>query len=166
MSRWPEYPEGIDVTKPNRDPDWDSYFLAVANVIALRGDCVRRKIGAIVVWGSRIWATGYNGTAAGEPGCLDGKCPRGQKSIEEVPHYSDYSNCIATHAEINALQQFNQVRINAEHWVRVRRMLVEQRRPTIYVSATPCSMCAEFIIKEGINVVARNEQGGIVRTSI
>src|ERR1700743_2695651 len=60
-------------------PSWRDYYLGIADAVAVRADCTRRKVGAIVVKGTPIISTGYNGSPPGEPGCLsDGACPRGQ----------------------------------------------------------------------------------------
>jgi dCMP deaminase len=73
-------------------PDWDEYFLTITAAVAGRADCTRRRVGAIIVVDRRIVACGYNGAPAGQPGCLEGACPRGQhyyagKTIQ-VPHGS------------------------------------------------------------------------------
>ncbi|MGH2767631.1 MAG: hypothetical protein ACRDIF_01555 [Actinomycetota bacterium] len=54
----------------------DDYYLRIARAISARANCVGRKVGAIVVKGDRILATGYTGTAEGMPNCLDGGCWR------------------------------------------------------------------------------------------
>lgn len=73
-------------------------------------------------------ATGYNGTTPGQPGCLDGACPRGLQSVVAVPPYSEYSNCIASHAEVNALMY-------ADEW----------ELDTLYVTDRPCVDCDKVI---------------------
>lgn len=88
-------------------PDWDVYFLGIAEVVAARADCTRRRFGAVLVKDHRIVASGYNGAPAGDPGCLEGACPRGRMSDDEVAPGSSYDtgpgSCIAVHAEANAL---------------------------------------------------------------
>lgn len=43
-------------------PDWDTYFLGVADAVAVRADCRRRQVGAVIVSEDRrIISTGYNG---------------------------------------------------------------------------------------------------------
>lgn len=88
-------------------PGWDSYFLGIAEAVADRADCSRRRFGAVLVKERRIVATGYNGAPAGDPGCLSGACPRGRMTETEVPPGSSYDtglgSCIAVHAEANAL---------------------------------------------------------------
>src|SRR5690554_7251561 len=79
-------------------PDWDEYFLGIAGAVAARSDCERSRVGAVVVKDRRIRGTGYNGAPAGMPGCST--CPR--RTSDCAPG-SDYSNCVAVHAEANAL---------------------------------------------------------------
>lgn len=60
---------------------WRDYFLTIADAVAMRADCTRRQVGAVVVEPStkHIIATGYNGSPPGQPGCLsDGACIRGR----------------------------------------------------------------------------------------
>lgn len=60
---------------------WRDYFLGIADSVAVRADCTRRRVGAVVVDAQtkHIISTGYNGAPPGKPGCLsDGACPRGK----------------------------------------------------------------------------------------
>lgn len=108
-------------------PDWDTYFLGVAESIALRGDCRRRKVGAVLVTPDHLLrGAGYNGGIAGTPSCLDGACPRGLISYEELPAGVDYSACIATHAEENCIRHSSPAHVPGS---------------TVYVTTTPCSRC-------------------------
>ena len=89
-------------------PDWNEYFLSISRAVAARADCTRRKAGAVLVKNNRIVSCGYNGSPAGEPGCLtDNSCPRGAADFAAVAPYSSYDSgpgaCIAVHAEANAL---------------------------------------------------------------
>jgi dCMP deaminase len=46
-------------TKPQDSrPDWDTYYMEIANVVALRGNCLRRKVAAVVVSDPRSICTG------------------------------------------------------------------------------------------------------------
>lgn len=66
-------------------PGWDDYFLGIAEAVAARADCTRRQVGAVIVHDHRIVATGYNGAAPGQPGCLSaGACPRGRHYARRV----------------------------------------------------------------------------------
>ena len=118
-------------------PSWDSYFIGIAEAVAQRADCTRSKVGAILVNSrNEIRGTGFNGSPAGLPGCLtDGACPRGRLSYDEVPADSDYSNCIADHAERNALRHSRPEDLAGS---------------TLYVTRPPCPWCQTLIDACGI----------------
>ena len=50
-------------------PDRDDYYLALAFAASRRANCRGRKVGAVLVKGDRVIATGYNGTPEGLPNC-------------------------------------------------------------------------------------------------
>lgn len=123
-------------------PDWDTYYLQIARAVSARADCTRRKVGAILVFGDDIIATGYNGAPSGEPGCLSaGACPRGRLSTVDIAPGSSYDtgpgSCIALHAEQNAI-------------IRAGR---RSRGATLYVTDEPCEGCARLIRGSGISRV-------------
>lgn len=140
-------------------PDWDTYFLGIAEAVAARADCTRSKVGAVLVNArNEIRGTGYNGSPAGLPGCLtEGACPRGRhfETTEVTPvtgrrmcscdrvwpcpdasePNSDYSNCVADHAERNALRHSRPE---------------DLKGATLYVTRPPCPSCTTLITACGI----------------
>src|SRR5690606_23562861 len=84
-------------------PDWDRYFLGIADAASARSDCVRRRVGAVVVKDRRVRSTGYNGAPAGEPGCIT--CPRRYSNVPPGSQYTEGpGKCVANHAEKNAIE--------------------------------------------------------------
>lgn len=120
----------------------DEYFLRIAEAVSSRSTCLRRQYGAVVVTpDNRIIATGYNGSAAGEPNCCDiGACLRKAKNI---PHGSNYELCVAIHAEDNALTQAGREARGAKMYLAG----FEDGKP---IHAVPCMMCARKIKNSGI----------------
>ena len=59
-------------------PDWDSYFMEIAQIVSKRSTCLRRAVGAVLVKDKQILATGYNGTPKGLPHCEEVGCLREQ----------------------------------------------------------------------------------------
>ena len=65
-------------------PDWDSYFMEIAEVVSKRSTCLRRKVGAVLVKDRQILATGYNGTPKGLPHCEVVGCLREKLHVPAV----------------------------------------------------------------------------------
>lgn len=69
-------------------PSFDDYYLGIAEAVAARADCTRRKAGAVIVKDATIVGHGYNGAPPGKPGCLsDGACPRGRHYQVSTPGF-------------------------------------------------------------------------------
>ena len=119
-------------------PSWDQYFMTITRQVAERSTCTRAKVGAVIVRDKNILATGYNGSPAGLPHCLDVGCliytsrtPTGE--VEE--------NCFRTiHAEINAIAQ------SAKNGASIRDA-------DIYITHTPCIHCLKVLVNTGIKLV-------------
>jgi dCMP deaminase len=114
--------------------NWDEYFLTIAAAAATRSNCTRRGVGAVVVVDRHIRSTGYNGPPSGYGHCDDGSCPRGGSTMPagEDP---DYANCVAIHAEANALLFAGPD---------------ERAGATLYTTQAPCFSCAKLIANSGI----------------
>lgn len=114
---------------------WDEYFLELARTTATRATCSRRHHGAVLVQERRIVATGYNGGPSGYPHCDEGACPR---AASDAPQGHDYEQCIAIHAEANAL---------------LFSSPEERRGASLYCTGAPCFGCAKLIANSGIGEV-------------
>lgn len=72
---------------PQDRPDWHTWALGIAEAVSLRGDCTRRRVGAILLDGRhRVFGAGYNGTEPGGKSCLKGECPRGRHYMVAEPY--------------------------------------------------------------------------------
>jgi len=132
----------------------DIIWLAVAKDISRKSRCVRSQVACVVVGANgRIVATGYNGAPAGfhparrpiihnmgdhdqyteKPKC-DSFCPRAMPGGEGDASV-DYGNCVACHAEANAIAY------SARH---------DLEGATIYVTRMPCWDCCKLIANSGI----------------
>lgn len=118
---------------PNSRPTWREYYLGVATAVASRGDCRRTKVGAVLVTRDHVGIFGYNGVDPGQDGCLAGACPRGLLTHDELASGGDYANCIATHAEANALRKATETVPN------------KIKGSTVYVTREPCSDCTKLL---------------------
>lgn len=122
-------------------PDWDTYFIRIAKQVALRSNCLKRKVAAILVKDLRIISTGYNGTPRGIKNCNEGGCPRCQKF---GPSGQDLEACFCSHAEENAIVQA------AYHGVTIKGS-------TLYSTFSPCLACTKMIINAGIEEVVYSQ---------
>ncbi|MDP3981768.1 MAG: deaminase [Chlamydiota bacterium] len=131
----------IDILKENgansTRPDWDEYFMSIAKVVALRSNCIKRKVAAVIVCDRRIISTGYNGTPRGITNCNEGGCPRCNSFTQQGAKLDE---CLCSHAEENAITQASY------HGVRIKGA-------TIYTTFSPCLMCTKMIINSGIKEV-------------
>lgn len=122
-------------------PDWHTYFMNIAKVAALRSNCMKRKVAAVIVHDQRIISTGYNGTPRGIKNCNEGGCPR-------CNHFGksgqDLGLCLCSHAEENAIVQA------AYHGVRIKGA-------TLYTTFSPCLICTKMIINAGVAEVIFNQ---------
>lgn len=115
-------------------PSWDEYFLSIAETVASRSTCLRRKVGAVVVRERHIVSTGYNGAPQGVPHCSELGCLRQKLNI---PSGERHEMCRGSHAEINAIVQAAAVGSST-------------RGAELYCTTEPCSFCTKAIINAGI----------------
>lgn len=115
-------------------PDIDEYFLKIASVVAERATCRRHHVGAVAVRGKHMLATGYNGAASGLRDCLELGCLRDDMN---VPSGTRHEVCRGIHAEQNVIIQA------ALHGVSLEGA-------TIYVTHTPCILCAKMLVNAKI----------------
>ena len=129
----------------------DDYGLKLADVVKLRAACTRRQVGAVIIDDTkRIVATGYNGTERGAVECVDGGCPRGAFTHEQIPpglgNDGHGVKCIAQHAEKNAIDWV--LLTNTEY-----AAAYILRSSTLYISCSPCPDCEALAQQYGLRVV-------------
>jgi dCMP deaminase len=118
-------------------PSWDEYFLMLAKLAATRSTCLSFPVGAVIVKGKQVLATGYNGPPSGSAHCTaQGYCYPGLISCAAR---SDLPSR-AVHAEANAIAQAARHGISTEG-------------SRIYVTLEPCLSCLKLIISAGIHEV-------------
>lgn len=131
-------------------PCWDTYFLKLCNLASLRSNCMKRRVGAVLVSSNRILATGYNGTPSGLRNCNQGGCARCNNTLPtststNTPRAGssacgqNLDECLCLHAEENALLEAGRAKISSN--------------ATMYCNTCPCLRCAVKIIQTGIRHV-------------
>ena len=106
-------------------PSWDEVWSSFAQTISKRSIDPRFKVGAVVVTedNTQVLSIGYNGDQAG-----------GSNEVESLE--PGQSGCI--HAEINAL---------------IKLDYNNPKKKKMYVTLSPCKMCAKAIINANISEV-------------
>jgi len=121
-------------------PDRDELFIEMAQLIATRGTCPRKQVGAVIVRDSRIVSMGYNGAPPGMPHCTDVGCTMNHyhEKMANNTWREVEGGCIrATHAELNA------VLFSA-------RQGIPTDAATMYSTCATCATCASSLIASGI----------------
>lgn len=109
-----------------RRPDWDEYFLKIAEDVSLRGTCARRRVGCVLTdFRHNILSTGYNGNARGLPHCYLHPC-----SGANFKSGTGLDQCDAIHAEQNAIATCRNV------------FEIE----TCYTTVSPCNSCVKLLM--------------------
>jgi dCMP deaminase len=115
-------------------PTIDQYFIQFAELAATRSTCIRRQVGAVLVRDKHVLSTGYNGAPRGVIHCTPDTCLR---LIHQVQPGERHELCRGVHAEQNSIIQC------ALHGV-------SSRGATLYVTNTPCTICAKMLVNAGI----------------
>ncbi len=118
-------------------PDWEIYFLKIAQLASTRSTCLRRQVGAVLAKDKNILATGYNGVPSGISHCLDIGCFREQ---QHVPSGQRHELCRGLHAEQNAIIQA------ASHGVSIQGA-------SLFCTNFPCVICSKMLINAGIEAI-------------
>ena len=131
-----------------------NYYLDLAETVAQRSTCLRRRYGAVIVKNDEVISTGYVGAPRGRANCSDlGYCLRTQLN---VPRGERYELCRSVHAEANAI-----ISGSRRDMLGSTLYLAGQEVPTgEYIqNAICCSMCKRMVINAGIEtVVVRDDK--------
>jgi len=116
--------------KRNNVISWESYFMGIAHLSALRSKDPNTQVGAVIVdEDKKVVSIGYNGFPKG---CDDDTYPWTSEGSTLESKYA-----YVVHAELNAI-------LNSPRSV---------KGCTIYVSLFPCHECAKAIIQSGIKCI-------------
>ena len=126
----------------------ENYYLDIAQTVAERSTCIRRKFGSIIVKNDVILSTGYNGAPRGRKNCNDlGTCVRNELHI---PRGERYELCRSVHSEANAI-------INASREQMLGATLymacLNPADDALYAGTCNCAMCKRLILNAGIEKV-------------
>jgi dCMP deaminase len=137
----------LDLPSPARlRPTWDAYFMTLASLASRRANCMKRRVGCVLVHDARIISTGYNGTPRNLTNCNEGGCARCNNSLTGGGGgggSAPLSTCLCLHAEENALLEAGRERI----------------RPgsVLYCDTCPCLTCSVKIAQVGVREVVYSQ---------
>lgn len=128
--------------------DKTNYYLDIAQTVAERGTCLRRKFGSIIVNNDEIISTGYAGAPRGRKNCSDlMMCMREKLNI---PRGERYELCRSVHSEANAI-------ISASRRDMIGATLymacIDPKTGEVMPGTSSCAMCKRLIINAGISKV-------------
>ena len=111
-------------------PRWDETWMGFAHSIARRSYDPRHQVGAVIVTSdnTQVLSVGYNGNYSGGPNSVESEIP-GESGM--------------LHAEINAL---------------LKSDYNNPKKKIMYVTLSPCRMCAKAIVNAGIDKIVYDEE--------
>ncbi|KAL1976415.1 hypothetical protein VTN31DRAFT_2697 [Thermomyces dupontii] len=121
-------------------PSWDQYFMQLASLAAQRSNCMKRRVGCVIVRDCRVISTGYNGTPRHLDNCNEGGCPRCNRGDGAG---ANLSTCLCLHAEENALLEAGRERL--------------REGAILYCDTCPCLTCTVKIAQVGISEVVYSQ---------
>ena len=113
----------------------------IAQQVASRSNCIKRKVAAVIVKNGRIISTGYNGTPRKTRNCFEDGCPRCNRIGQSGKNLTE---CYCSHGEENAIVQA------AYHGIAIKDSI-------LYTTFSPCLLCTKMIINAGISEVVFNQ---------
>ncbi|RMZ74930.1 hypothetical protein DV737_g5594, partial [Chaetothyriales sp. CBS 132003] len=133
--------DSLELPSPIRlRPTWDAYFMTLASLASLRSNCMKRRVGCVLVHNSRIISTGYNGTPRNLTNCNEGGCGRCNSANSGGVALS---TCLCLHAEENALLEAGRERI--------------REGAILYCDTCPCLTCSVKIAQVGVKEVVYSQ---------
>ena len=125
-----------------------NYYLDIAQTVAERSTCLRRKFGSIIVKNDVIVSTGYNGAPRGRKNCDDLQfCYRDKMGI---PRGERYELCRSVHSEQNAIIAAPRDQMLG---ATLYMVCVSPEDGSVMPGTTSCMMCKRVVINAGISTV-------------
>ena len=131
-----------------------NYYLDIAQTVAERCTCLRKKFGSIIVKDDVIVSTGYNGAPRGRQNCSDLNCCMRDKL--NIPRGERYELCRSVHAEANAIIAAARERMMG---ATLYMACVDSKTGELVSGTNSCMMCKRLIINAGISqIVVRDDK--------
>lgn len=112
----------------------DQYFIRLAYLASQASNCLRRKVGAVLVVNGVSALQASNGTPSGTLACSEGGCPR---CASNIPELQGYDSCACVHAEASVIGSAARVGLRTSGGL-------------IYCTLRPCLGCLKMLMQAGI----------------
>lgn len=132
----------------------ENYYLDIAQTVAERSTCMRKKYGAIIVKNDVIISTGYNGSPRGRKNCNELQFCMREKL--QIPSGERYELCRSVHAEANAIIAAPRDQMLG---ATLYMSCVDPSNNSLVKGTNSCMMCKRQVINAGIAfVVVRDDK--------
>lgn len=133
-----------------------NYYLDIAQTVAQRSTCLRRKYGAIIVKNDEVISTGYNGAPRGCTNCSDkGSCKREEMNI---PSGERYELCLAGDTLIRLFDGIESIESLYNHGVELIDVYAKDIETNKIVLAKGCNIQKTGIRKDIVEIVLENSK--------
>ena len=112
-------------------------YMKIAIKLSEQANCIKGKVGAILVKKNKVIAKGVNSVPNGITPCTEETCIRKKLKLKSGEHQE---LCFVVHAEQNALLDALEKKIDVIG-------------STLYVTKQPCIICAKMLINAGIKKI-------------
>ena len=117
--------------------NYSSLFMDIAERTAIESNCVKYKVGAVIVKDNRIILQGYNGTISGFLNCSEKFKDLDLSSEENRELHHKWSMAFEVHAEMNVISYAAKKGISLEN-------------TTLFCTHSPCNNCLKYLIQSGV----------------
>lgn len=112
-------------------------YMEYAISLSSKANCIKGKVGAILVKNNEIIAEGVNSVPNGITPCKEDTCLRKKLNLKSG---QNQELCYVVHAEQNAL-------------IDALNKHIDVKDSTLYVTKQPCIICAKMLINAGIKEI-------------
>lgn len=115
----------------------DAYYMDYATKLSLEANCIKGKVGAILVKNNKIIAKGVNSVPEGIKPCTNDSCLRKKLNLKSG---ENQELCFVVHAEQNAILDALKNKVDVNNSI-------------LYVTKQPCIICSKILINAGIKKI-------------
>ena len=120
----------------------EEHFMKYALNLSKTANCIKGKVGAILVKDNKIIAEGVNNVPTGIKPCTEKTCLRKKLKLKSGEHQE---LCFVVHAEQNALLNALEKKIDVKNSI-------------LFVTKQPCIICTKMLINAGIKRIIYLEE--------